>query len=192
MLKGVVGGDAWSGLRFGDRASEQPDSPQAGSTCWHPARRRDDHGRRGCPRRARRTVAMDRDRIERQLRDLALEHVRGGLSDDAYLARQRPPCPDRSGGGELRGRGPRRPVRRMAASNRGDVALGGCSRGERRLAPRQLRAHRRCGEEVRVSPSHPCGIRAWARPGAARGCHGAPDRRRTRVSNRRDPDRGPG
>ncbi len=36
---------------------------------------------------ARRPVAIDRGRIERQMRDLALEHVRGGLSDDTYLAR---------------------------------------------------------------------------------------------------------
>ena len=36
---------------------------------------------------ARRPVAMDRARIERQMRDLALEHVRGGLSDATYLAR---------------------------------------------------------------------------------------------------------
>jgi DNA invertase Pin-like site-specific DNA recombinase len=36
---------------------------------------------------ARRPVGMDRARIERQMRDLALEHVRGGLSDDTYLAR---------------------------------------------------------------------------------------------------------
>jgi DNA invertase Pin-like site-specific DNA recombinase len=36
---------------------------------------------------ARRPVAMDRARLERQMRDLALEHVQGGLSDDTYLAR---------------------------------------------------------------------------------------------------------
>ena len=28
MLKGVVGGDAWSGLRFGDRASEHRTRPK--------------------------------------------------------------------------------------------------------------------------------------------------------------------
>ena len=36
---------------------------------------------------ARRPIAMDRARIERQMREVALEHVRGGLTDDAYLAR---------------------------------------------------------------------------------------------------------
>jgi hypothetical protein len=41
----------------------------------------------------RRPIAMDRARIERQMRGIALDHVRGGLSDGAYLARL----------GELRG-----------------------------------------------------------------------------------------
>jgi hypothetical protein len=30
---------------------------------------------------------MDRARVERQMRALALEHVRGGLADDSHLAR---------------------------------------------------------------------------------------------------------
>ena len=34
-----------------------------------------------------RPVAMDRSRIERQMRELALEHVGGGISDETYLAR---------------------------------------------------------------------------------------------------------
>jgi hypothetical protein len=36
---------------------------------------------------ADRPVAIDRARIERQMRDLALQHVAAGVSDDAYLAR---------------------------------------------------------------------------------------------------------
>ncbi|MFI5259464.1 MAG: recombinase family protein [Candidatus Limnocylindrales bacterium] len=34
-----------------------------------------------------RPIAMDRSRIERQMRELALEHVGGGISDETYLAR---------------------------------------------------------------------------------------------------------
>jgi hypothetical protein len=34
-----------------------------------------------------RPIAMDRARIERQMRELALEHVRGTMTDEAYLAR---------------------------------------------------------------------------------------------------------
>ena len=34
-----------------------------------------------------RPVAMDRSRIERQMRELALQHVGGGMSDETYLAR---------------------------------------------------------------------------------------------------------
>ena len=37
---------------------------------------------------AQRPVALDRARLERQMRDLALEHVAGGMGDDAYLGRQ--------------------------------------------------------------------------------------------------------
>ena len=36
---------------------------------------------------ARRPVAIDRARIERQMRDLALEHVGGGIGDETYLER---------------------------------------------------------------------------------------------------------
>ena len=36
---------------------------------------------------ARRPVAIDRARIERQMRDLALEHVGGGIGDETYLGR---------------------------------------------------------------------------------------------------------
>jgi len=35
----------------------------------------------------KRPVAIDRSRIERQMRELALEHVGGGISDETYLAR---------------------------------------------------------------------------------------------------------
>jgi hypothetical protein len=34
-----------------------------------------------------RPIAIDRSRIERQMRELALEHVSGGMSDETYLAR---------------------------------------------------------------------------------------------------------
>ena len=34
-----------------------------------------------------RPIAIDRSRIERQMRELALEHVGGGISDETYLAR---------------------------------------------------------------------------------------------------------
>jgi hypothetical protein len=36
---------------------------------------------------SRQPVAIDRARIDRQMRELALEHAAGGLGDDAYLAR---------------------------------------------------------------------------------------------------------
>jgi DNA invertase Pin-like site-specific DNA recombinase len=36
-----------------------------------------------------RPVAIDRSRIERQMRDLALEHVGGGISDETYLERMK-------------------------------------------------------------------------------------------------------
>ena len=36
---------------------------------------------------ARRPMAMDRSRIERQMRELALDHVGGGMSDESYLER---------------------------------------------------------------------------------------------------------
>ena len=36
---------------------------------------------------ARRPVTIDRARIERQMRDLALEHVGGGIGDESYLGR---------------------------------------------------------------------------------------------------------
>ena len=35
----------------------------------------------------RRPVEMDRARIDRRIRELALEHAAGGLGDDTYLAR---------------------------------------------------------------------------------------------------------
>jgi hypothetical protein len=35
----------------------------------------------------RRPVEMDRARIDRRIRELALEHAAGGLGDDAYLTR---------------------------------------------------------------------------------------------------------
>ena len=37
----------------------------------------------------RRPVAIDRSRIERQMRELAMEHVGGGISDETYLGRLR-------------------------------------------------------------------------------------------------------
>jgi DNA invertase Pin-like site-specific DNA recombinase len=37
----------------------------------------------------RRPIAIDRSRIERQMRELALDHVAGGISDETYLERQR-------------------------------------------------------------------------------------------------------
>ena len=51
------------------------------------ARRRDDRGRRRQPRLGPRPVALDRARIERQIRELALEHAAGRLEDAAYLER---------------------------------------------------------------------------------------------------------
>ncbi len=36
-----------------------------------------------------RPVAIDRSRIERQMRELALEHVGGGISDETYLERMK-------------------------------------------------------------------------------------------------------
>ncbi len=36
-----------------------------------------------------RPIAIDRSRIERQMRELALEHVGGGISDETYLERMK-------------------------------------------------------------------------------------------------------
>ncbi len=67
--------------------------------------------------RARRPVAIDRARIDRQIRELALEHAAGSLGDDAYLARLKAL---REAAGRDRGAA-RRPASRQSGRSSGCV-----------------------------------------------------------------------
>jgi len=136
-------------------------------------------------------VAIDRARIDRQIRELALEHAAGGLGDDNDLARlkvlreQRDAIVERT----VPGLPERRAVEWLRAiaeaMQSADVSkekadlMHAIYDGSRSPAPRSW------------VPADRGGLRARVGAGAAgRGCNGAPDRCWARVSNLRDPDRG--
>jgi hypothetical protein len=128
-----------------------------------------------------RPIAIDRSRIERQMRELALEHVGGGISDETYLERMkrlrellwlRSRRPRRSGCQRI---GPwsgcassRRPGSRRTFRSQGDLLHA--------IYERIVVAGREF-VSARLTPSRLC---PRPRPGLARtGCNGAPDRIRT-------------
>ncbi len=124
-----------------------------------------------------RPVALDQARIERQIRELALEHAAGRLEDATYLERlhRAPGCQGQPRAHQRRwdlagaGRG-------VAAGVVSNVEGGRGSRGEGRPAPRHLRSDYRRREENRVRQAHSVGIRPRIRARATRkGCTGAPD-----------------
>ncbi len=115
---------------------------------------------------APRPVALDRARIDRQMRELALEHAAGRLEDAVYLERLR----------ELReakddvGRMPGERVaaeRAIAPRALSDVGRGRRPRGEGGRAPRNLRPDRGHREDDRVDQADAVGVRARTGAGAA-------------------------
>ena len=107
-----------------------------------------------------RPVTLDRVRLERQMRELALDHVEGRVGDDAYIARPK----------ELRGRlaafdepqaghVQRQASRRVATCPGRDLARQQTFRGQGRPHPCHLRAHRRGGQRVRTCAPDACGLR---------------------------------
>ena len=133
--------------------------------------------------RARRPVEMDRARIDRQIRELALEHAAGGLGRRGLprparrrSARQRDAIVERTGAGR---------TRRSARSS-------GCAPSPSRSSPADVPKEKAdlmhaiyeritvAGPEIVGCPAHAGGLRARIGAGAARkGCNGAPDRIRT-------------
>jgi hypothetical protein len=126
-----------------------------------------------------RPVTLDRARIERQMRELALEHVAQRIGDAIYL--------DRLHG--LRGdlAALNATVVAEVPAERGHVVEGatrnmddgGRSRGEGGPAARHLRPDHRCWEVHRRRAAHPGRLRKRTSACAAAGCHGAPGGIRT-------------
>jgi hypothetical protein len=145
------------------------------------------------PGSAQRPVAIDRARIEPQMRDLALEHAAGRLADAGYLGQM----------GELRsqlaaideGSDPGVPADRALAWLR---AIGetwqhaGLPEAKADLLHAIYERDRRRGRNDRLSSSHAVRLCARTRARTPPGCYGAPDRCWARDSNLHDPDRGPG
>ena len=61
-------------------------------------------------------VAIDRARIDRQIRELALEHAAGGLGDDTYLTRLKALREQRDAIAERTATGPTRSARSRVAA----------------------------------------------------------------------------
>jgi hypothetical protein len=129
---------------------------------------------------ARRPVEMDRARIDRRIRELALEHAAGDLADDAYLARLKALREARDAIAEGSGIGvPAQRAIEWLRARRVNPA-GRRTEGEGRPDARHLRADRGRGTRDRRGSPHVGGLRARTGAGAAgKGCNGAPDRTRT-------------
>jgi hypothetical protein len=124
-----------------------------------------------------RPVTLDNAQIERQIRDLALEHAAGRLEDAVYLERLHD-LRDAKENLERTSADGISAERAVAWLRELSETWGGRrgSRREGRPAPRRLRAHRDRGSRDRRGSPHVGGLRPRTRACAARkGCTGAPD-----------------
>jgi hypothetical protein len=120
---------------------------------------------------------MDRARIDRRIRELALEHAAGGLGDDTYLARLKAlrDARDAIAEGSETGVPAQRAIEWLRALAE-LIQQADAPKEKGRSGARDLRANHGGGAPHRGDPAHLGGLRAWTGARAAGCCYGAPDR----------------